>query len=91
VAVFSNGRKFDPPALTAPQRDALTRATCAAAEYRLVTGEGELIGAEDGIASVAGVVTFSRNPVPRVAPKLLEELAGAGLFLASGTLPVEDD
>ncbi len=51
--VYSSGSKFD-PILTAPQRDALKRATCAAAEYRLVAGEGELIGVDDGIASVEG-------------------------------------
>ena len=46
--VFSNGRKFDPPALTAPQRAALSRATCAAAEFRLTIGESELVGGAGG-------------------------------------------
>lgn len=86
--LYESGRKFDPEDLTAPQQEALKRATCAAAEYRIATGEGELIGAEDGIASVDGI-SFTSRPLARIGPKVTEELSGAGLILYSGTLPVD--
>ena len=89
--VFSNGRKFDPPSLTAPQRAALTRATCAAAEFRLIQTEELLVGSDDGISGVPGGVTFANRPLPRIGPKLIEELAGSGLFLYSGTLAPEPE
>jgi hypothetical protein len=83
--VLTTGRKRDPVLLTAPQQQALARATCAAAEFRIAMGEDELVGVEDGIAA-AGPVTFSKNPITRVAPKALEELAGSGLVTYSGTV-----
>lgn len=87
--VLSTGRRFAPDSLTTAQQDALMRATCAQAEFRLAMGEFELIGADDGIAGVAGVVTFATKPLPRVGPKVIEELAGSGLYLYSGALPPE--
>jgi len=87
----ATGLKFSPAALTVfpmAQRDALRRATCAQAEFRLAQGEdveGMMIGADDGVAAV-GPVSFSRFPVPRIGPKVAEELAGSGLVVWSGTV-----
>jgi hypothetical protein len=69
--------------LTAYQGAALSRATCAQAEYRLMRGEEEVSQDVDGISSV-GAVSFSLTPPPRIGPKVAEELAGAGLFLRTG-------
>jgi hypothetical protein len=74
-------------ALSAEQAGALNRGTCAQAEYRLIAGESELMAAGDNVSSVAGVVSFSTRPIPRVGVKCLEELAGHGLIAVSGTLP----
>lgn len=81
--VFSNGRKFDPPSLTAPQRAALSRATCAAAEFRLTIGESELVGDDDYLPAL---LTPLRT-AGRTSPKMLEELAGSGLVKWSGMPP----
>lgn len=75
-------------ALSVGQLDALMRATCAAAEFRLLAGEEILVGSEDGIAAVGGL-SFSQRPPRRIAPKVAEELAGSGLVSWSGT--VEED
>jgi hypothetical protein len=88
---LETGRKFDLDDLTEAQADALKRATCAAAEWRLAMGEAELIAADDGVAQVGGLITLTTRPVERVAPKLREELAGSGLFLYSGTLRPEPE
>lgn len=81
--LFSSGRKFDPPQLTAPQREALKRATCAAAEYRLQLGEAELVGGDEYLP--AQLTPLRR--AGRVSPKMLEELAGSGLVKWSGMPP----
>jgi hypothetical protein len=78
-----SGLKLDPEGLTDVQKAALVRATCAAAEFCLVQGEDSLVGAEDGIASLP-LVAFSGRPLPRVAAKAVEELAGSGLVVRSG-------
>jgi hypothetical protein len=79
---------FDLDALSEAQAAALSRATCAQAEFRLAMSEYELVGADDNVSSVAGVVSFSTRPIPRVGVKCLEELAGHDLLRYSGT--VED-
>jgi hypothetical protein len=85
----TTGRKLDPDALTAGQQAALSRAVCAACEWRLMIGEDELIGDEGGIQSAAGI-TF--KPVERPpAPKTLEELSGYGLPIRSGTVAPSPD
>jgi len=79
------GRKLIPNLLTAAQRDALARATCAAAEFRAAQGEDTLVGDDDGTTSVpelglAAVATLPRPP----GPKCLEALADYGLVIRSG-------
>jgi hypothetical protein len=87
----TTGRKIDPATLTTIQRAALSRATCAAAEWRLAMDEDDLVVQEDGIRAVAGI-TFAPMPRPP-GPKVLEELADYGLVKRSGTVlptPPED-
>jgi hypothetical protein len=87
----ATGRKVDPSTLTIAARAALSRATCAAAEWRLAQEEEELVGATDGVVGVAGL-TFAPGPLPRPpGPKVAEELANSGLRVRSGTLPEEVD
>lgn len=84
---FSSGLRFDPPLLLAPAREALKRATCAQVEYLLEVGVRQLV-APDDLLSVGGL-SFAGRPLPRVGPRLLEELAGHGLILWSGTVSAE--
>jgi hypothetical protein len=53
--VFPSGRKLDPALLAPTQREALKLATSAAAEFRVMMGDDELVGPEDGIAAAAVV------------------------------------
>lgn len=87
---LSTGRKFDPPTLPVTAREALKRGTCAQSVFRLAQGEDELIGAEDGIAGF-GTLTLRPVTVPRVGPRVWEELAGHGLLIRTGTVPVDID
>lgn len=83
------GLKLDPATLTTPQRAALARATCAAAEFRLTQGEEDLVGADDGISSV-GSLSFRDGLRPRPPGlKALEELSGFGFEIRSGTVSKE--
>lgn len=84
------GLKLTPADLTTAQTDALSRATAAAVEWRVLQGEDALVGAEDGIVA-AGGVTFSPMPRPP-APKTIEELSGLGFPWRSGTVaPAPED
>src|SRR5687767_4694750 len=49
----TTGRKIDPADLSDAQTAALSRATCAQAQWLLAMDEGDLIGEEDGILSAA--------------------------------------
>ncbi|MEJ7568415.1 MAG: hypothetical protein WKF41_09130 [Gaiellaceae bacterium] len=80
--VLSTGRKFDPPALDLVQRAALSRACCAACEFRLQLGESGLVGDDD--YAPEGVQVIRRGG--RTSPKMLEELSGSGLVRRSGTV-----
>jgi hypothetical protein len=80
--VLSTGRKFDPALLDLVQRATLTRATCASAEFRLQVEESALVGDDD--YAPEGVQIIRRGS--RVAPKMIEELAGSGLIRRSGTV-----
>ncbi len=81
----TTGLKLTPASLTSVQRAALSRATCAAAEYRLVLGEAELVG--DDV--LLPVMLQPIRTAGRVAPKILEELAGSGLITWSGTVATD--
>lgn len=76
--VLATGRKLDPATLTAAQREALSRATCAAAEYRLLMGPQFFVAGQ--FERSAGPDFSSVGALPREAPKALEELAGFGLL-----------
>lgn len=80
---LSTGRKFDPPTLPVTAFQALRRGTCAQALFRLAQGEELLIGTADGIAAIGGIA-FSSSPLPRIGPRVWEELAGHGLMVRSG-------
>lgn len=78
---LSTGRRLDPASLDLVQREALSRATCAAAEHLLVVDPGFLAGAEDYLP---GQVSIAYRAM-RNSPRVLEELAGHGLIRRSGT------
>src|SRR4051812_25054615 len=78
---FTTGLKFDPAQLDVVQRAALARATCAAAEFRLVIGEDALVGDEDYLPNEVTVLRRAAT----VSPKMLAELAGSGLVRRSVT------
>jgi hypothetical protein len=76
------GLKLDPLLLEASQVEALSRATCAAVEWRVLTSEDDLVGAEDAIAAGGG---FSFGAIPRPpGPKVAEELSGFNFAWRSG-------
>jgi hypothetical protein len=79
--LFASGLKIDPAQLDVVQQAALARATCAAAEFRLVLGEEALVGDEDYLPSEVTILRRAAN----VSPKMLQELAGTGLVKRSGT------
>lgn len=86
----ATGLKFSPAALTVfPMRSATPsserRALKPSSALLREDVEGMMIGADDGVAAV-GPVSFSRFPVPRIGPKVAEELAGTGLVLWSATV-----
>jgi hypothetical protein len=79
---LSTGRKLDPASLDLAQREALARATCAAAEFELLVGPEWVAGGMEVMPAQLAVI---RQPA-RVAPKVLQELAGFGLIRRSGTV-----
>lgn len=79
---FANGLKLDPAQLDTTQRAALSRATCAAAEWLLLLDPATIAGDDDYLPD--GAVILRR--AQRVSPKMLAELAGHGLVRYSGTV-----
>jgi len=77
---LASGLALDPATLTAVQVDALRRATVFAAEFRLETGD-ELVGATEYVAGPLSVAWRGSRPP---GPKVLEALAGHGLYRRSG-------
>lgn len=78
----ASGLKFDPiTRLTAVQRDALKRATCAQAEYRAQMGERFFIEAQ--YSRVSGPDFSQQGTLPRIGPKVYAELQGFGLLSES--------
>jgi hypothetical protein len=78
----ANALKYDPNSITATQKAALSRATCAAAEFRLQLGESALVGEDDYLPTELQPI----RKAGRVGPKVAEELAGSGLIAFSGTV-----
>lgn len=87
VADPVTGLRVDVASLTAAQRGALARATCAAAEHRIEIADEIPGGTEFGPPGVPLLWRGSRPPGPRV----FEELAGFALVRRSGTLAVLPD
>jgi hypothetical protein len=83
---LSTGRKFDPPSLPVYAREALMRATCAAAEWLLAVDIDEAIGTTDYLPDQLRV----ERRAGRISPRMVEELAGSGLVLYSGTVTPDD-
>lgn len=79
-----NGLKFGTPAtdneqgLTDLQKDALARATCAQAEYRLAMGEAFFVEAQP--ENVSGPDYSQTGALPRIGPKVYDELEGTDLM-----------
>jgi hypothetical protein len=69
--------KLDPATLTAFDRDALKRATCAQTEYRIEMGPRFFRQAQH--RSVSGPKFSTEGQLPRIGPKVMEELAGTSL------------
>jgi hypothetical protein len=78
------GLKFDLASLTTPQKGALSRATCAAAEHELMAGITTIVGGDDFILGSEMQVLRRANRVPLRA---LEELEGFDLLTYSGCAP----
>lgn len=87
-SVEDNGLRFGDPAganpkkLSSAQVEALTRATCAAAEYRLAMGEEWFV--TDQHESVGGPDFSTVGRLSRTGPKMREELRYSGLKRAVG-------
>ena len=79
---FSNGRKLDPESLDVVQREALSRATCAACEHELLVGLALLAGDSEYAPNNVTVIM----PTLITPPRMLRELAGHGLVRRSGTV-----
>jgi hypothetical protein len=87
----ATARRLDPSKLTDPQTEALMRATCAAAVFRVRQRESNLVGSDDGV-STAGSVTFARsNTLPRRSPVMIEELEGFALLAPPRTVTPQED
>lgn len=87
--ILSTGLKFDPGTLPVTAREALARATCAAAEYRVEVGEDQLVGGDEYLPDMLRPL----RTAGRAGPKVLEELVGHGLILTSLTVgpdPLDD-
>jgi hypothetical protein len=75
-----NGLRVDPDALDEDAREALRRATCAAAEHLEMLGPEFWVAEDDFLPNE---VTILRR-AQRESPRMLEELAGHGLVRRSG-------
>jgi hypothetical protein len=73
----ANGLKLVPGDLAGWQADALSRATCAQVEYRVVMGPEFFIKAQ--YDSVSGPDFTTRGELPRVGPQVYVELSETGL------------
>lgn len=74
----ASGLKFVPASLSTGERADLSRATCAQAEYRAMMGEAFFV--REQFDRVSGPEFSTEGALPRVGPKVWEELAGSGLL-----------
>ena len=82
--------KIDPDGLSDAQAAALSRATCAACEFRLMLDAALQVGDEDYLPATVTVLRRAQT----VSPKMLEELSGSGLRRWSGCAaptPIADE
>jgi hypothetical protein len=77
------GLKFDPVSLTVVRKNSLTQATCAQAEYRQLMGPTFFIRGQ--YASVSGPDFQTQGKLPRVGPKVWDELGRADLLRLTTT------
>lgn len=77
------GLRYDPLLLTAAQRAALSRATCAQAVHRLILGEDYFSEPED---ITTGELRILR-PARSISNRVFEEVAGHDLYRRTGTVP----
>lgn len=82
----ATGLKFDPATLPTWQADALSRATCAQAEYRHSMSEEFMVKAQH--SRVSGPDFTVDGELPYVGPKVLRELASGGLLRSGGSTGV---
>lgn len=78
IASTTTGLKFDPTTLPEWQKKALSRATCAQAEYRKTMGEDFMVKAQH--ATVRGPDFAVTGELPYIGPKALRELASGALL-----------
>lgn len=74
----ATGLKFVPATLTTGERDDLMRATAAQVEYRASMGEDFFV--REQFERVTGPEFSTEGTLPRIGPKVWEELAGSGLL-----------
>lgn len=73
-----SGRRLDASQLNTTVNSALVRACCAQAEYRLEMGESFFIRAQ--FRSASGPDFNTQGRLPRIGPKVRNELTGSGLM-----------
>lgn len=78
----ATGLKLDPASLLDWQAAALSRATCAQAEYRLAMGEDFFIRAQH--STVRGPDFSLSGQLPYIGPKVFRELTETGFVRADG-------
>jgi hypothetical protein len=84
--------RIDTSQLTWWQRDALARATCQQAAYRLTVAELDLIEGAPRVTAVGGALTFAPTAPDLIGRSALVCLSGAGLLrYRTGTAPPDDD
>jgi hypothetical protein len=84
------GAEWDTDDLEPEQVAALCDGTCAQACFRIGQGGSHALGLDDGLASIGGVQFSMRTP-PRFSPEAAELLAGLGLYVRTGTVPLAVD
>jgi hypothetical protein len=78
----TTGLRVDPASLPDWQAQALSRATCAQAEYRVTMGEEFFVRAQHD--RVYGPDFRTDGQLPHIGPKVERELAGTGLVRTEG-------
>lgn len=76
-------RRFTPSSLTQDNRTTLARATAAQVEYRVVMGDDFFTRAQ--YASVNGPEFSTTGTLPRIGPRVYDELAGSDLLQLTTT------